>query len=233
MSTEPTIVALKGVRGMTADHMVKSLATAAQLTHHASADLSPLLNEKNRLAKAGHKVSVEDLLIVAAIRALKLHPHANGRVVEREIHHFDAIDLSIAISLPGSLLVAPALSGVDKMNVLELNEARRDLIERAKSNTVSVTEMTGGTFTVSNLGLTRVEHFTPIINLPQICILGFGCTVDRPVYGAKGDIELHPFIGLSLTFDHRALDGEPAGQFLTSICEEIESIGDVPLVTAT
>ena len=207
---------------MTADHMLKSLTTTAQLTFHASADITHLLREKSRLAEAGTRVSVEDLFIAAVVRALKAHPQANGRVVDGEIHLFENIDMSVAISLPDNALVAPAISNVGSMNVVEISEARRDLVERAKLNKVGVSEMTGGTFTVSNLGLTRVEHFTPIINLPQICILGIGCTTDRAVKGVDGNVDFRPTVGLSLTFDHRAIDGAPAGSFLSSICDEIE-----------
>jgi pyruvate dehydrogenase E2 component (dihydrolipoamide acetyltransferase) len=193
------VVPLKGVRGMIADAMTKSLATAAQLTHHGSADATALMAEKTRLGEAGTKISVEDLLMLAVVRALKKNPDANGRV-------------------------APAMFGADAMDVTELRAARQDLATRAKINKLTVTEMTGGTFTVSNLGLTRVEHFTPIINAGQICILGIGRFTDRAVRGEDGLIELRPHVGLSLTFDHRALDGAPAGDLLTSICEEIEGM---------
>ncbi|SFA84632.1 pyruvate dehydrogenase E2 component (dihydrolipoamide acetyltransferase) [Poseidonocella pacifica] len=222
LTNEVKVVPLKGMRGMIADAMVKSLATAAQLTHHASADASALMVEKARLAEAGTKASVEDLLMLAVVRALKKHPEANGRVEGRDVKTMEKVDLSVAIALPGNLLVAPAIFGASDMDVSELRSARQDLAARAKANKLSVTEMTGGTFTVSNLGLTRVEHFTPIINAPQICILGIGRMTDRAVRGTDGGIELRPHVGLSLTFDHRALDGAPAGDLLTTICEEIE-----------
>lgn len=225
MSTDPSIVPLKGVRGMIADAMVKSLATAAQLTHHGSADATALMAEKQRLAEAGTKASVEDLLMLAVIRALKAHPEANGRVEGKEVRLHPGVDLSVAIALPGNLLVAPAIFGAGEMDVAELRAARQDLAARAKANKLSVSEMTGGTFTISNLGLTRVEHFTPIINAQQICILGIGRLTDRAVRGADGGIELRPHVGLSLTFDHRAIDGGPAGDVLTAICNEIEGFG--------
>ena len=224
MTSAAKIVPLKGVRGMIADAMVKSLATGAQLTHHGSADATSLMAEKARLSEAGTKGSVEDLLMLAVVRALQKNPEANGRVEGREVHLSDAVDLSVAIALPGSLLVAPAIFGVDTMDVSALRAARQDLAARARTNKLSVTEMTGGTFTVSNLGLTRVEYFTPIINAPQICILGIGRMTDRAVRAPDGGIELRPYVGLSLTFDHRALDGAPAGDLLTSICDEIEGM---------
>ncbi len=218
------IIPLKGMRGMIADAMVNSLATSAQLTHHGSADASALLEEKARLARAGTKVSVEDLFMLAVIRALRKHPDANGRVEGREVKLAGTVDLSVAIALPGNLLVAPAIFGASELSVSELREARQDLAARARANKLSVTEMTGGTFTVSNLGLTRVEHFTPILNAPQICILGIGRMTDRAVRAEGGGIELRPYVGLSLTFDHRALDGAPAGDLLTTICTEIEAL---------
>lgn len=226
MNPQPKIVPLKGVRGMIADKMVESLQTAAQLTHHGSADATTLMAEKAKLAEAGTKVSVEDLLMLSVVRALKKHPDANGRVEEREVHLRPSIDLSVAIALPGNLLVAPTIFDAGSMDVVELRAARQDLSARAKANKLSVTEMTGGTFTISNLGLTRVEHFTPIINAPQIAILGIGRMTDRPVLTKGEEIELHAHVGLSLTFDHRAIDGAPAGNLLTDICEEIEGVAN-------
>lgn len=221
---EETVISLRGVRGMIADKMVESLQSAAQLTHHASADATNLLAEKSRLASLGIKVSVEDLLMLTTIQALKLHPNANGRLQDREIHLSAAIDLSVAMALPGDLLVAPAIFSADELDVSELRLARQDLAARAKVNKLTVSEMTSGTFTVSNLGLTRVEHFTPIINSPQIAILGIGRITNKPVYASDNRVELRPHVGLSLTFDHRAIDGAPAGNLLTSICDEIEAL---------
>lgn len=225
MSLEDKVVRLSGVRGMIADKMSESQATAATVTHHASADATGLLAEKARLAEAGTKASVEDLLMLAVVCALKRNPDINGRVEGREIKLSASVDLCVAIALPGNLLVAPAIFGAGEMDVNELRTARQDLAQRAKQNKLTVTEMTGGTFTVSNLGLTRVEHFSPIINAPQIAILGIGRTVERVVQGETG-LELRPFIGLSLTFDHRAIDGAPAAEALTAICEEIERLGE-------
>ena len=140
----------------------------------------------------------------------------------KEVHQSKAVDLSVAMALPGNLLVAPAIFGAQDKSLLELRAARQDLSARAKTNKLTVTEMTKGSFTVSNLGLSRVHQFTPIINAPQIGILGIGCAVQKAVQGDNG-IELRPHIGLSLTFDHRAIDGAPAADFLTDLCNTIES----------
>lgn len=226
MTAADRVVPLRGVRGMIADRMVKSLQVAAQLTHHASADAGALFAAKKSAETAGTKLSIEDLLMARTVSVLLRHPDINGTVEEREVHLRGAIHLGVAIALPGNLLVAPAIFDAQDKSVAELREARRDLAERARSNKLSVTEMTAGTFTVSNLGLTRVEYFTPIIASPQIAILGLGRIVERPVRDEAGGVSLRPVIGLSLTFDHRAIDGAPAADFLTDLCETIESVTD-------
>ena len=217
------VVPLRGVRAMIADKMQKSLAEAAQLTHHAECDATALNAKKAALAEAGGKVSVEDLLIETVVTVLQRHPDLNGTVEGKEIHLSKSVDLSVAMALPGNLLVAPAMFEAQDKNLLEMRAARQDLSARAKTNKLSVTEMTKGTFSISNLGLSRVHHFTPILNTPQIAILGVGCAVNRAVEGENG-IELRPHIGLSLTFDHRAVDGAPAADFLTDLCNTIEAI---------
>lgn len=215
------VVPLRGARGMIADKMVNSLREAAQLTHQARADVTALMSAKAALAERDVKLSVEDLLMAALVRTLKRHPDINGVVRDKAVILSDDIDLCVAIALPGNLLAAPAIFGAGAKSLAELRAARQDLAARAKANKLSVKEMTGGTFTISNLGLTRVEQFTPIINTPQIGILGVGRVVETAVRGENG-VELRPMTGLSLTFDHRAIDGAPAAEFLSDLCEEIE-----------
>lgn len=216
------VVPLRGARGMIADKMVASLHEAAQLTHHARADMTALLAAKAGLRDEGVVLSVEDLLMGAVVRTLEEHPEINGTLKDREIHLSAAIDLCVAIALPGNLLVAPAIFGAGEMTLTELRAARRDLAARAGTNKLTVTEMTGGTFTISNLGLSRVEQFTPILNTPQIAILGVGRIVETAVR-ENGGLVWKPYAGLSLTFDHRAIDGAPAAAFLTALCDRIEA----------
>lgn len=218
-------VALRGMRGMIADKMVTSLHEAAQLTHHARADMSALLGAKAGLAESGIRVSIEDLMMAALIRVLRRHPELNGTLRDREIRLSDGVDLCVAIALPGNLLAAPAIFGACGMTLPQLRAARQDLAARARAGKLTVPEMTGGTFTLSNLGLSRIEFFTPILNTPQIAILGVGCITDIAV-PKDGGVAVLPMAGLSLTFDHRAVDGAPAAEFLTALCTEIE--GFVP-----
>ncbi|ANG62824.1 acetoin dehydrogenase [Marinobacterium aestuarii] len=216
------VIPLRGVRGMIADNMRKSLDEAAQLSHHADCDATALFETKVRLAEQGIKVSIEDLIAQALISTLARHPDVNGRVEGREIQLNPAVHLSFAMALPGNLLVAPTLFNADSQSLIERSDARRALQTRARSGKLSVPEMTGGTFTISNLGLSRVRHFTPIVNLPQIAILGIGETRLKPWVMPEGQISVRRIMGLSLSFDHRALDGGPAGAFLSDLCDQIE-----------
>jgi pyruvate dehydrogenase E2 component (dihydrolipoamide acetyltransferase) len=217
-----TIIPLRGVRGMIADNMRKSLDEAAQLSHHADCDATALFETKARLAERDIRVSIEDLIAQAVITILTRHPAVNGRVEGREIQLNPSVHLSLAMTLPGNLLVAPTLFNAEQQSLQERSDARRELQTRARSGKLSVPEMTGGTFTLSNLGLSRVRHFTPIVNLPQIAILGIGETRLKPWVMADGQISVRRIMGLSLSFDHRALDGGPAGAFLSDLCEQIE-----------
>lgn len=222
MSYDNTVVPLKGIRALVASKMVSSLQQAAQLTHHATCDATALLARKQDLTAQGAKVSIEDLIMEVVVQVLPRHPHINGTLVDKEIHLSKPVHLGVAIALPGNVLIAPAIFDADAMDVTSLREARRDLASRAIKNKVTPKEMTGGTFTISNLGLSRVEHFTPILNAPQLGLLGVGRLFERGVRGSNDTVEWRQFMGLSLTFDHRAIDGAPAASVLTDICETIE-----------
>lgn len=228
MSDQPTeattVVPLRGVRGMVASKMLASAAGTAAVTHHATVDITGLLAAKEALAVDGRTASVEDLVLASVVATLGRHPWLNGRVEEKEIRLEPHIHLSVAIALPDNGLVAPAIFDAQDMGWEALRTHRKDLIERAGKNQLRVPEMTGGTFTVSNLGRSRVRFFTPIINAPQIAILGIGGTEPCACPNEAGGVAWRPHMGLSLTFDHRAVDGAPAAAFLTDLCETIERV---------
>nr|WMD00167.1 2-oxo acid dehydrogenase subunit E2 [Aminobacter niigataensis] len=187
---------------MIADKMLRSLSEAAQLTHHADCRADALMARKAALAEAGIKVSVEDLILDRVVATLLNHTDLNGTLKGREVHLSGAVHLSIAMALPGNLLVAPAIFNSETLTLEERSVARKDLADRARNNKLTVPEMTGGTFTVSNLGLSRVRYFTPILNTPQIGILGIGRIDEVACPDGKGGMEFRPVMGLSLTFDH-------------------------------
>ncbi len=218
----PERVPLKGMRKMIAAKMLESLQTTAQLTHHAECRLDALKARRAELKAAGSAVSVQDLVLLKVIETLKAHPGLNATLADEVIHHHAAVHLGLAIPLPGDLLVAPALFNAEQLDGEELCQARKALVEKALASKLSVKELTGATFTVSNLGLSRVHHFTPVLNPPQVAILGIGGVQRRLELSASGALVEAEWLGLSLTFDHRAVNGAPAADFLDDLCRRIE-----------
>lgn len=218
----PVRVPLKGMRKMIAAKMLESLQTTAQLTHHAECRLDALKARRAELKAEGSAVSVQDLLLLKVIETLKAHPGLNATLDGEVIEHHAAVHLGLAIPLPGDLLVAPALFDADRLDGEGLYQARKALADKALAGKLSVKELTGATFTVSNLGLSRVHHFTPILNPPQVAILGVGGIQRRLELGPSGELVEVEWMGLSLTFDHRAVNGAPAADFLDDLCRRIE-----------
>lgn len=219
--SEPTRIPLKGLRGMIAARMAESVSTTARATLYSEADADALVARRAAIKAEGGAASLEDLLLMCVVQTLTRHPALNGTLSEQVITLRPAIDLGIAVALANGL-VAPAIMGAQALSVEALSEARRDLVARAKTNKLTVAEMTGASFTVSNLGHYRIDHFTPLINIPQLAILGLGRIVNRPVARADGALGVTPMIALSLSIDHRAIDGAPAAAFLTDLARAIE-----------
>ena len=215
------VTPLKGLRGMIATNMRRSLDEAAQLTHHAVCSVDNMWLRKEKMAEQGMNISVEDLLADYVVNVLAKHPVLNGRIENNEISIYRNVDLCYAIGLPGGKLMAPALFAADQKDIQERAAARRELLNRAKDGQLTVPEMKGGTFTLTNIGRSRVRFFTPLINLPQLAILGIGETYHE-VAIEDGQLVTKRMMGLSLTFDHRGVDGGPAADFLTDLCQEIE-----------
>ncbi|WP_108446655.1 2-oxo acid dehydrogenase subunit E2 [Halomonas denitrificans] len=224
-SRAPREIPLRGMRGMIATKMRESLQASAQLTHHASAELGALQALRRHCRGAGlPPPSVQDLLLRLVVQTLAEFPALNATLEDNRITEHPGVHLGIAVPLPDDLLVAPALFDAQSVELGALPGARRDLVEQARAGKLSVRELTGATFTISNLGRSRVHHFTPILNLPQVAILGIGGIEARVVPDAEGGVRSAEVIGLSLTFDHRAVNGAPAAAFLDSLIERIESL---------
>ncbi|MBT8769565.1 2-oxo acid dehydrogenase subunit E2 [Pseudomonas boanensis] len=221
-AAENSTLPLKGMRKMIAAKMSESLQTAAQLTHHAECELTALQARRARLKAAGSQASLQDLLLHEIVATLKAHPDLNATLQDNLITRHAAVHLGLAIPLPDDLLVAPALFDADQLDLEGLARARRALVEKAQAGKLSVKELTGATVTVSNLGLSRVRFFTPILNVPQVAIIGIGGTQRRLQREADGSLVEREFIGLSLTFDHRAVNGAPAAEFLDDLCRRLE-----------
>gem|GEM_PF-123030 len=179
---------------------ILEMQTTAQLTHHAECRLDALKARRAELKAAGSAVSVQDLVLLKVIETLKAHPGLNATLADEVIHHHAAVHLGLAIPLPGDLLVAPALFNAEQLDGEELCQARKALVEKALASKLSVKELTGATFTVSNLGLSRVHHFPPVLNPPQVAILGIGGVQRRLELSASGALVEVEWLGLSLTY---------------------------------
>jgi len=220
-------IALKGVRGVIAARMMESLRQSAQLTYHAEADISALLAARRRWKEQGLAISVEDCMIHALAGVLARFPAFNGTLDDGVFTPSSTLDLSIAITTPGGLMT-PVLRGASGLSLSEIAVARADLVARAQTGKLAVSEMKGGSFTLSNLGTTRVRFFTPILNRPQVALLGLGRVDSVMVPDASGGSCVAHRLGLSLTADHRLLDGYPCGQFLEALCRAVEQFPALP-----
>ncbi|TLF47895.1 2-oxo acid dehydrogenase subunit E2 [Halomonas urmiana] len=222
---EPREIPLRGMRGMIATKMRESLQSTAQLTHHAGAELGAVQTLREHCRGAGlTPPSVQDLLLRLVVQTLAEFPALNATLEDNCITEHPAVHLGLAVPLPDDLLLAPALFDAQAIELGTLPGARRDMVEQASAGKLGVRELTGATFTVSNLGRSRVHHFTPILNLPQVAILGIGGIEARMVPDGDGGGRAAEVIGLSLTFDHRAVNGAPAAAFLDRLVERIERL---------
>lgn len=227
-TTADQVIPVRGARRLVAERMHASLRDTAQLTMTAYADATRLLQLRAAFKSADPQfemagVTLNDLLLFAAARTLTEHPEINatGRDGERglEIVRSAAVHLAFAVDTPRVLMV-PVIRDAAGLRVRELSERAADLAERCRDGSITPAELAGGTFTVSNLGSFGVESFTPILNPPQAAILGVGAVAWRPT----GEQAVRQEIALSLTIDHRLIDGAPAARFLQTLCARIAEL---------
>ncbi len=213
----------KGARKVIAARMMHSLQTSAQLTFHAEADITALLQARRLWRAEGRSISLEDCLIHALCQAHKNEGGLSGVAGADHVSLCQDLHLAIAVATKAGLMT-PVLRHADSMSLERISTARRELVETALAGKLKVSDMKGGTFTLSNLGQTRVSFFTPILNSGQLALLGVG-SYTRRVCLQKENVEERAFLPLSLTADHRVVDGAPAGRFLTLVCEGLEVMG--------
>jgi pyruvate dehydrogenase E2 component (dihydrolipoamide acetyltransferase) len=227
--TEYTDQPLTNVRKMIAKAMHASLQNSAQLTHHMSADVRNLLEArktiKNEIAAGTAKqdITLNDMICWCVIKALKKFPVANSHFLDDRIKTFSKVHLGIAVDTPRGLMV-PAIINADDLDLVKLSKELKSLAEACRKGNINpeLLQSNAASFTVSNLGAYGVEMFTPVINLPQAGVLGVCTILHRPADLGNGVFGFIPVIGLSLTYDHRAIDGGPATLFLKEIKEQIE-----------
>jgi pyruvate dehydrogenase E2 component (dihydrolipoamide acetyltransferase) len=205
-----------GMRQMIAENMVSSLHTMAQVTISTEVDVTELVELRERLKK-DFEVTYTDLIVKAAAQALCKHPRLNATLKDDVIQLLDEINIGVGVALDEGLIV-PVIRCADQLSVREIGENLRDLAAKARDNSLSVDEVTGGTFTITNLGAYGIDAFTPIINPPEAAILGVGRTVEKLVI-YRGEAARRAMMVLSLTFDHRIVDGAPAAAFLQTLAD--------------
>jgi pyruvate dehydrogenase E2 component (dihydrolipoamide acetyltransferase) len=222
---------LSNVRKLIAKAMHSSLQNSAQLTHHMSADVRGLLQARQKIKKGiasgteKQDITLNDMICWCVIRALQKFPEANSHLLGDTLRTFNRVHLGIAVDTPRGLMV-PTLKNADGMSLPQLSKELKQIAEACRKGNINpeLIQSTAASFTVSNLGNYGVEIFTPVINIPQAGILGVCTIINRPVDLGNSTFGFVPYIGLSLTYDHRAIDGGPATLFLKEIKEQIEKL---------
>lgn len=222
---------LSNMRKLIAKAMHASLQNSAQLTHHLGADARRML-ELRKTAKSAFEsgklstnITLNDMVCFAVIKALKKFPNVNSHFIGDSMRLFNKVHLGLAVDTERGLMV-PAVRNADDLSIIGLANQLKEVANSCKKGAIApeLLAAESATFTVSNLGNYGVEMFTPVINLPQSAILGVNTIVPRPKDLGEGVYAFVPYIGLSLTYDHRALDGGEATRFLKQIAIEIETL---------
>ena len=221
----PKTIPMAGMRKAIADNMQASLQNAAQLTLMTEADVTEALRLVQTVrdmygSDPAVKISLNDVLILATSRVLKRFPIMNSTQAGDEIILHDSVGIGIAVALTEGLIV-PVLADADQKGLLEIAREARGLAGAARNGTLTIEQLTGGTFTISNMSASNVDHFTPILKPPETGILGVGRPKEKPVV-LNGQVAIRTMLGLSLTIDHRVVDGAPASEFLQALTRAIE-----------
>ncbi len=218
-------VKLSGMRKAIMRNMAESCQKTARLTNFMEVDLTELMAKLAQLKSTGEKISVTAAVIKACAIALKEHKIVNSRLDEQkeEILLADTVNIGCAVDIPEGLVV-PVIRGADGLSCGQIAQAVRELGQAAAEGTLSAQQMSGGTFTVTNVGMLGVESFTPIINYPQTAILGVGAVQTLPRYLNGDETQLHPrkIMKIGITYDHRVIDGAPASRFLQRVRRLLE-----------
>ena len=216
---------MSGMRRVIAQNMSQSYFTYPTVTLNSSADMSELLKMRRQLNKklegTGIKLSVTDILVKIVAMALRKNEIVNTTLDGDEIIFHADVNVGVAVALDEGLVV-PVVRNADRLGFAEIAQETKRLIGLARDGKLPPDEMKGGTFSITNLGAFGIDTFNPIINPPQSAILGIGRTVDTLVM-RDGQIVSVPIISLSITHDHRVIDGVPAARFLQTVAEYIEA----------
>jgi len=219
-------VKLTNIRKLIAKSMHESLMNTAQLTLNSSFDATEILEFRQELKTRGErlgldKITLNDIILFAVSRTILNHKEFNAHFLGDKMRIFKTVNLGVAVDTDRGLMV-PTIFNSEKKSLLEISREAKELINQCREGKINPDYLKGGTFTITNLGSLGIESFTPIINPPQTAILGVNTIVQRAKI-VDGEIKYYPAMGLSLTFDHRAVDGAPAARFLKELVENLEN----------
>jgi pyruvate dehydrogenase E2 component (dihydrolipoamide acetyltransferase) len=221
VAAPPQAIPFIGMRQAIAEQMVHSLQTMAQITMTTKVDVTELKSTREALAaRWGRKVSYTVLLVKALTVALRDHPLLGAKLIGNEIVMPTEMNIGVAVALEDGLIV-PVIRNADQLTLLEISDKIKDLAQRARENALEVDEVVGGSFTITNLGLYGIDTFTPIINPPEVAILGVG-RITEELALANGQVTARSKLVLSLTIDHRIVDGAPGAAFLQTLTQLLE-----------
>lgn len=226
------VIPFEGMRRVIADNMHASLQNAAQLTAFTEVDVTEMVRFRDLVREEyksddSVKISYNDIIVMATARALMGHPIMNSTLVGEEILVHDTVHMGIAVALSEGLIV-PKLRHAEKKNLLQIAKEVRELAQKAREGALVIEEVTDGTFTISNVSMLGMDGFTPVLNPPETGILGVGRVIEKPAV-FEGEIAIRHMMTLSLTFDHRVVDGAPAMTFLKTLARYLEQ----PMLLAT
>ena len=228
LTDDVTVTPLKGIRKTIATRMLEASQQTAPFTLHSSADARAIKAYRARLKASDSAlgltaVSINDLVHFAVVKTLQTHSTINSLLIENEIHQYRPVHLGFAVDTEVGLMV-PVIKHADQLSLRQLAERAKELVNLCRNRTIKPGDLSGGTFTVSNLGGFGIEAFTPVINVPQVGILGVNNIQLKPIETTDGDVEFVPHLGLSLTVDHRVIDGGPGARFMQALVKHIEQI---------
>lgn len=219
-------IKFSNIRKVIAKNMMYSLESTAQLTINTTFDATEIMAYREKVKASREKYNLEnitlnDMVLYAVTRTLLTHPELNAHLVDDTMMVFENVHLGVAVDTERGLMV-PTIFNADMKSLNEISKEVKELAEQCRKGSINPDYLKGGTFTVTNLGTLDVEHFTPILNPPQTGILGVCSIVHRPRL-VNGGYDYYPAMGLSLTFDHRAVDGAPAARFLKDLKTNLEN----------
>lgn len=220
---------VKGIRKLVAERMIQSLQTSAQLTLNAHFELTAAQAYRKERVEAGKsKISINDLIAYAQVQALGAHPELNAHFLGNRFAVFEKVNLGIAVDSPRGLMV-PVVKEASELSLEALSAEIKKLAIACREGTIQPDDLSGGSCTLTNLGMLGVSTFTPVLNVPEVAILGVGGIELKPKRLESGEIEYAEFLPLSLTIDHQAVDGAPAARFLQTLVSQLEENPGQPL----